>query len=82
MRLQFSIAATLFSLVGATHLQEAGAKDIFPTTRSLAEQTKIPFSTFDCTNDDTFRQNGKKKKDCDWVAKKSKRRCRGKDNNR
>jgi len=79
MRVQFSIATVLLSLVGATQQQEAGANDIFPT-RSLIEQTPTFSSIFDCTNDHTFRLNGNKKKDCGWVGEKRTRyRCKLRD---
>lgn len=43
-----------------------------PSTSPTASPTTSPFF---CTNNPDFRKNGKKKKDCDWVAEKPESRC-------
>ena len=79
MGLQSFIVAALFSFVGATQLK-GEAVNISFSMRLEVEQTSSSSSVLlNCENDDNFRLNGMKKKDCDWVAKKSKKRCKGKD---
>jgi lysophospholipase L1-like esterase len=43
------------------------------------ESTLEPTSTSSCSDDPDFRFRGKELKDCDWVARKSRRRCEKRD---